>query len=120
MRKLKKLAVELSMQMHAIKGTRSTTTDAETANYILKATASALEIDGKRLVGGCRKRELAEARFIVAYLVKKNTSLTLKQIGQLIGNRDHSTAMYAIETAEDLANTDKQFLQKLQLVQKAI
>ena len=42
-----------------------------------------------------RLRRLARARQCFAWLCRKNTKLSYPQIGRLMGDRDHSTAIYA-------------------------
>lgn len=44
-----------------------------------------------------RRRELVLTRNYIAYFARKNTSLTLREIGNCI-NRDHADVMHAIRT----------------------
>ena len=41
------------------------------------------------------------------YFAKKYTQCSLKTIGSLIGGRDHSTVVYAINNIENLMKTHK-------------
>ncbi len=45
---------------------------------------------------------IATARQIAMYLCRERTSLSLPKIGQLFGNRDHTTVMYAYKKISDL------------------
>jgi len=56
-----------------------------------------------------RTRDAVLARQVSMYFVKKRTALSLKQIGAYFGGRDHSTVIYAIETVNDLYDTNKGF-----------
>lgn len=50
----------------------------------------------------CRKRELVWARQLYCYLAKKFTSLSLNQIGEVIGGKDHTTVIHSNTTANNL------------------
>ena len=56
-----------------------------------------------------RKREIIIARHGAVWLMKQNTTLTLKQIGALFGRRDHSTVLHAIDCVEDCPPLDRSF-----------
>lgn len=47
------------------------------------------------MAGKIRKREMVRLRQAAMYLLKKNTDLTLKDIGMAYGGRDHSTVIHA-------------------------
>ena len=49
-----------------------------------------------------RNRKLAYYRQVAMYLIKHNTNLTLKDIGQLFGGKDHTTICYGIQKVHDL------------------
>jgi chromosomal replication initiation ATPase DnaA len=49
-----------------------------------------------------RQRHIVDARHIVYYMLKKYTGLTLLQIGQLIGSKDHTTVIHGIEKVRNL------------------
>jgi len=48
-----------------------------------------------------RKREVVLPRQVLMYMLKKNTSMTLKQIGYLF-QKDHTTVIHAMQTVDDL------------------
>lgn len=60
-----------------------------------------------------RLREQVQARQVAMFFVKKHTRLSLKQIGNFFGGRDHSTVIYAINTVNDLMDTNKFFNKKV-------
>lgn len=63
----------------------------------------------KDIDSGCRKREFVNVRQIAMYFIAEKTTLTLKEIGEMFGGRDHSTVIYSKETVEGLMDVDKQF-----------
>lgn len=48
-----------------------------------------------------------KARAIAAYFLKKETQLSLKEIGQMIGGKDHSTVRHLISNVEDRSYNPK-------------
>jgi len=62
---------------------------------IISETASYFELTVEDLYGSSRSALIAQARQIAMYLCREMTSLSLPKIGQLFGNRDHTTVMYA-------------------------
>ena len=49
------------------------------------------------LLGRDRSHKIAEPRQVAMYLMRKETDASLPQIGEVLGGRDHTTVMYAID-----------------------
>jgi len=49
------------------------------------------------LLGRDRSHKIAEPRQVAMYLLRKETDASLPQIGEVLGGRDHTTVMYAIQ-----------------------
>lgn len=69
---------------------------------IITATAQYFKLTVDDLYGSSRSQSVATARQIAMYLCRERTSLSLPKIGQLFGNRDHTTVMYAYKKISDL------------------
>ena len=67
------------------------------------------ELRGKR-----RTQKLALARQTSMYLIRTLLNLSLTEIGEFFGGKDHTTVMHAIEKVENLQKTDFEYSQKLQ------
>jgi chromosomal replication initiator protein len=67
------------------------------------------ELRGKR-----RTQKLALARQTSMYLIRTLLNLSLTEIGDFFGGKDHTTVMHAIEKVENLQKTDFEYSQKLQ------
>ncbi len=69
---------------------------------IITATAQYFQLTVDDLYGSSRSQQIAIARQIAMYLCRERTNLSLPKIGQLFGNRDHTTVMYAYKKISDL------------------
>jgi chromosomal replication initiator protein len=78
-------------------------------DYVTKAVFEKLNVDLSEISSHCRSRHCVEARHISMYLLKIKTRASLKSIGIYFGGRDHSTVIYAIQTVNDLMETNKFF-----------
>lgn len=66
-----------------------------TAGLIMAETVNYFSITLEELTGPDRSRALVLARQIAMYLCRELTDLSLPQIGNLFGGRDHSTVLHA-------------------------
>lgn len=62
---------------------------------IINQTASYFRLQPEDLYGSNRSAAIVVPRQIAIYLCREMTSLSLPKIGQLFGNRDHSTVLHA-------------------------
>ncbi len=69
---------------------------------IISATASYFKLTVDDLYGSSRSQQIATARQIAMYLCRERTGLSLPKIGQLFGNRDHTTVIYACRKISEL------------------
>lgn len=67
-----------------------------------------------------RKHVFIIPRFVAMFIIRGETRLTLEQIGELFGNRDHSTVDNAINVIDDYLTTDKFFKANFNEVNKAV
>lgn len=49
-----------------------------------------------------RFMELVDQRRMISFILKKNTNLTLRDIGKVLGGKDHGTIIHAIKTHRNL------------------
>jgi chromosomal replication initiator protein len=62
---------------------------------IINAVSNYYKITPDEIYGNSRTAAIAMARQIAMYICREQTNLSLPKIGQLFGNRDHTTVMYA-------------------------
>lgn len=78
-------------------------------DLIICAVCIALKINRADLISAKRHRPYSWGRSIAYFLLRKTTKMSLKEIGQVFGGRDHSTVVVGIETFRDLNRVDKEF-----------
>jgi chromosomal replication initiator protein len=72
---------------------------------VVDVVARTFNLSVDRLLSSERTRDVALPRQIAMYLMRE-TNISLPQIGQALGGRDHTTVMYACEKVADLLERD--------------
>jgi chromosomal replication initiator protein len=72
---------------------------------VVDMVAKAFNLSVERLLSPDRSHDVALPRQIAMYLMRE-TNVSLPQIGQALGGRDHTTVMYACEKVADLLERD--------------
>ncbi len=86
-------------------------------DQIIKMTATYLNVKTSEILSGKRSKQISLSRQIAIYLVKKYTSKTLKEIGDIFGGRNHATVISSISKVEFLLINDtniKKIVEKLE------
>ncbi len=113
------LNVELAQQM--IKNLIQSTLTRETnVDDVLKAVADYFAVSFEELKGKSRKKEIVLARQIAMYLAKEFTPNSLKSIGIILGGRDHSTVIHAIQTISDMVAEKKDIQTAVEDIRKKL
>lgn len=68
---------------------------------IIKVVSAYYDVTPSQLKNDRRFRNIVTARQVAMYLVKKHTVLSLKDIGTLFGNRDHTTVIHSVSRVDD-------------------
>jgi chromosomal replication initiator protein len=89
-------------------------------DYIQKTVAEYFKLDVESLKAKVKKREIVVPRQVAIYLCKRYTQLTLAVIGQNFGGRDHSTIIHALQSVEDMMETDAGFKSQVDELNKKI
>ena len=91
----KDCADDLELVMHALKDELSMDTKVLNMDTITDAVCAYYNITKEEIKGSKKTKNIAEARQIDIYLINDMISVPLMSIGQYLGNRDHSTIIYA-------------------------
>ncbi|MBE0432446.1 chromosomal replication initiator protein DnaA [candidate division WOR-3 bacterium] len=85
-----------------------------TKEMILRNVVDEFGFTEAELKGRRRTQKLALARQTAMFLIRSLLSLSLTEIGDFFGGKDHTTVMHAIGKVENLKKVDFEYGQKLQ------
>jgi chromosomal replication initiator protein len=88
--------------------------------YISKVVCDYFSMSVDALQAKTRKREIVQARQIAMYFSKSLTKYSLASIGAQIGSKDHATVLHACKTVNNLKDTDKNFRQFVEDIEKKL
>lgn len=76
--------------------------------YIFEKVSKLLFVPVDKILSNSRTRQVTEARFMLAYWYKCNTTLSLNKIASRLRVKKlyHTTVIHAIQKAKDLIDTD--------------
>jgi chromosomal replication initiator protein len=80
-----------------------------TPERIRAAVAEAWGVEVDDLTSRRRTREVTEPRQVAMYLIRDILDLSLVQIGELFGGRDHSTVIHSVKKVEGVLEEDPDF-----------
>lgn len=91
-------------------------------NYaqVIKVIADFFEVSPNDLTGRGRKKEIVEPRQIAMYLLRDLLDLSFPYIGEKLGKRDHTTAMYAYEKISQEVNKNQALNNKIMLIKEKL
>ena len=90
-----------------------------TVDDILEKVCNHFNVTQQNVFSRSRKREYVLVRQVSMYLAQKYTKMPASRIGQLIGNRDHSTVIHSCSTIEKRLKIDKDFHNEMTEIEKS-
>ena len=90
-----------------------------TVDDILDKVCSHYNVEQRFVFSKSRRRDYVQVRQISMYLASKYTKMPAGRIGQLIGNRDHSTVIHSCNTVEKRLKVDKAFYAEISSIENS-
>ena len=87
---------------------------------VFTAVAKYFSVGKRSLLGPSRTRPIARPRQILMYLLRRELGLPLEEVGRLVGGRDHTTVMHAVEKITSLASNNVQIREDLLGIKKRL
>jgi len=78
---------------------------------VIKTVANHYKIKQSALKGHSRLKHLVSARHVCMYLLKKELSLPLAEIGRWFAGRDHTSVLHAVRRVDKLLSSDEDMQQ---------
>lgn len=78
----------------------------EIAQLIKARICAYYGLEVEQIEGRSRVGDIALARHVAIYCINKFTTLTLKGIGKLFGERDHGTVLHSIKRVKDMLSVN--------------
>jgi chromosomal replication initiator protein len=101
--------VDLALAQQALAPSMNRARPAVTIDRILEAVATHWQVKPADLRSKKRTRVVSLARQVVMALARRLTGLSLWEIGQHVGGRDHTTVLYGIQKVEAETATNPRF-----------
>ena len=117
---LNKKEVDMDLAKKIIKNFVKTISREVSIEFIQKAVCEFFSVAPEKLKEKTRKRAIVQARQLSMYLAKNYTKNSLKVIGRHFGGRDHSTVIHSCQAVKDMMDTDKEFKESVQEIEKKI
>ena len=83
-------------------------------DFILQSVSDYFHIDENCILSQTRKREIVQVRQVAMYFAKQMTQMSLKSIGTRLGKKDHATVLHAVNTVNNLMETDRRFKMQME------
>lgn len=87
---------------------------------VLEAVSRSFGVSNERILGRERTREVALPRQIAMYLLREEGGVSLPQIGEMIGGRDHTTVIYACDKINNLMETDERLRRQVRQIREQL
>ena len=119
--KLEKKEVTLELAEQALKDIVAPNENKQiTADYIISMVAEHFNVSTADLCGNKRSSKIVMPRQVAMYLCREILAIPLKNVGQYLGNRDHTTVMHGVEKIEKELQTNEQLQSTIDTLKKKI
>jgi len=112
-------AVDMRLAERVIKRAVKVDNHPLTIDDILEKVCHHYNVSQQHVFSKSRKRELVQVRQVSMYLAQKYTKMPASRIGQLIGNRDHSTVIHSCNAIEQRLKTDRAFSSEITSIENS-
>ena len=87
-----------------------------TIQDVISGVCSIFAVSQEEIVGQSRRKNIAEARQVAAYLAREVLDMPLNAIGLHLGGRDHTTVMHSHKKVTELLKRDDKFKRRVDII----
>ncbi|MEB3245752.1 MAG: chromosomal replication initiator protein DnaA [Vampirovibrionales bacterium] len=110
-------SVQITAQMtHAALG-KTLDPNRLSSETVIQTVARYYHLQANDIIGPCRLKDVAYARQVCVYLLRSALGASFHKIGQALGARKHTTALYAFEKFRDLLEQQPALRKQLDEIQ---
>jgi chromosomal replication initiator protein len=91
-----------------------------TIDQIIDAVVRYYHVTTEELKGRRRNQDIVRPRQVAMYLARNETQASLPEIGDALGGRDHTTALYGIQKIEGLLQEDNTLRRQVATIQEQL
>lgn len=91
-----------------------------TFQEVLEAVSKYYSVSVNDMFGESRVREILLPRQISMYIGKKRLGISYVRLGEVFGNRDHTTVMHAVGKIENVLQDDPQLLREVRALEQEL
>jgi chromosomal replication initiator protein len=98
----------------------STYRKSTTTKEIIKIVSEFYNVEAEELSARSRKQEIVKPRQIAMYLMRSEINTSFSSIGEVLGKKDHTTVMHAVNKIQEDISLDKNIEQEIILIKQRI
>ena len=87
---------------------------------IMNAVQKYYSLGKKQLLGESRVKQFAQPRQLLMYLLRTQLSLPYQEVGRLVGGRDHTTVMHAVDKITQMASNNVQIREDIRGIKNVL
>lgn len=91
-----------------------------TTKEIIKIVSDFYNVNTEDLSAHSRKQEIVKPRQIAMYLMRSEINTSFSSIGEILGKKDHTTVMHAVNKIQEDISLDKNIEQEITLIKQRI
>ncbi len=91
-----------------------------TPDEVTEVVSKYYQVGKRLLMGDSRARPIARPRQVLMYLLRTHLGVPLEEVGRVVGGRDHTTVMHAVEKITQLATNDVQIREDILKLKQSI
>lgn len=86
----------------------------------IEAVSKYYQVGKRMLLGESRARPIARPRQVLMYVLRTHLNIPLEEVGRVVGGRDHTTVMHAVEKITQLATLDVQIREDILKIKQMV
>ena len=91
-----------------------------TPDEVTEVVSKYYQVGKRLLLGDSRARPIARPRQVLMYILRTHLGIPLEEVGRVVGGRDHTTVMHAVEKITQLATNDVQMREDILKIKRSV